>query len=238
MIYPEFKDKVIMITGAAGGIGTRLVEQFEACGAIVYGTDIAVADRQRFTRGDISDIGFQREWLAEVSRKAGRVDVLINNAGVCPRTALKDITEEEWRMVMDVNLTATFFLSQICIEQMIGQKSGVIINLASLAGKVGGIAVGAHYSASKAAIACLTKTLARNGAGHGVRANAVAPGIIDTDITRASTPQQIDTFKTTIPMGRIGDADEVVGPIMFLASSEASYITGATLDINGGLLMD
>jgi len=238
MIYPEFKDKVIMVTGAAGGIGSKLVERFEACGAVVYGTDIVESKQQHFIRGDISDTAFQKSWLKDVLEKEGRVDVLINNAGVCPRTALSDITEDEWRRVIDINLTATFFLSQICIEQMISQKSGVIINLASLAGKVGGIAVGAHYSASKAAIACLTKTLARSGAGHGVRVNAVAPGVIDTDITSAATPQQREAFKTTIPMGRIGDADEVVRPIMFLVSAEASYITGATLDINGGLLMD
>jgi 3-oxoacyl-[acyl-carrier protein] reductase len=238
MIYPEFEDKVVMVTGAAGGIGSKLVQRFEDCGAIVYGTDIVASKQQHFIRGDISDMAFQKAWLKEVLANEGRVDVLINNAGVCPRTALSDITEDEWRRVIDINLTATFFLSQICIEQMIGQKSGAIINLASLAGKVGGIAVGAHYSASKAAIACLTKTLARSGAGHGVRVNAVAPGVIDTDITSAATPQQREAFKTTIPMGRIGDADEVVSPIMFLASSEASYITGATLDINGGLLMD
>ena len=234
----EFKNKAVLITGAAGGIGKELCARFDACGALVYPTDIVKTDSPRFLQGDISDPEFINDYVERVLNEAGSIDILINNAGICPRTDLLDITLEEWRKVLDVNLTAAFLLSQACLKTMIEQRSGVIINLASLAGKVGGIAVGAHYSASKAAIVCLTKTLARKGAPYGVRVNAVAPGVIDTDITRAAPAGQIENFKRTIPLGRIGNAGEVAGPVLFLASGAASYITGVTLDINGGLLMD
>ena len=113
-----------------------------------------------------------------------------------------------------------------------------MVNLASMAGKVGGIAVGAHYSASKAALGCLTKSLARCGAPYGIRVNAVAPGVIDTEITKGASPEQMEGFRKSIPLGRIGRIAEVVEPILFLLSDSASYMTGVTIDINGGLLMD
>lgn len=238
MIYSEFLDKVVLVTGAAGGIGRALCERFDSLGSRVYSSDLADAARSRFTQGDISDPSFRDRWVQKVLDHGGRIDILVNNAGICPRTALSEVTLAEWNRVLEVNLTSVFALSQAVIERMIVQRSGAIVNLASMAGKVGGIAVGAHYSASKAGIICLTKTLARYGAPHGVRVNAVAPGIIDTDITRAATPEQIESFRNTIPIGRVGDVGEVVAPIVFLASDEASYITGAVLDVNGGLLMD
>lgn len=234
----EFKGKVVLVTGAAGGIGRRVCDRFDACGALVYSTDTVPVERTRFVQGDISDTAFSDQWLSYALKEAGRIDVLINNAGICPRTALPDITVEEWRKVFDVNLTATFLLSQACLKQMVVQCSGAIVNLASLAGKVGGPAASAHYSASKAAIFCLTKSLARYAAPYGVRVNAVAPGVIDTEMSRSATPEQIGSFRKSIPIGRLGEVDEVVGPILFLASEQASYITGATLDVNGGLLMD
>lgn len=238
MTENEFKNKVVLITGAAGGIGRKLVERFNALEAIVFPTDIAEMNSPRFLQGDISEPSFIEIYINKVQSESGRIDILINNAGICPRTDLFEITIDEWKKVLDVNINSTFLLSQRCLKIMVAQKSGVIINLASLAGRVGGIAVGAHYSASKAAIGCLTKSLARKGAPFGVRVNAVAPGVIDTDITRAASTEQIESFKKTIPLGRIGNVDEVAAPVIFLASKAASYITGATLDINGGLHMD
>jgi 3-oxoacyl-[acyl-carrier protein] reductase len=150
---------------------------------------------------------------------------------------LSDISFDEWRKVMDVNLTSIFFLSQVVLEIMIKNKSGAIVNLASLAGQIGGIAVGAHYSASKAAIECLTKTFAKNGAPYGIRVNAVAPGIIDTEIHSKSTPEQLEQYKRSIPLGRMGTPEEVANIILVLASDLASYLTGTTIDINGGQRM-
>lgn len=234
----DFQGAVVLITGATGGIGAATCAAFEARGAIVYGADLRPVAGPRFIAGDIADPTFLRSCLDRILSEAGRLDVLVNNAGVCPRTALPDITAEEWRQVLDINLTAAFLLSQACMAVMIRQKSGAIVNLASLAGKVGGIAVGAHYSASKAALACLTKTLARYGAPHGVRVNAVAPGVIDTEMTRAASPEAQAALLKTIPVGCFGKPDDVADAICFLASREASYIVGTTLDINGGLLME
>jgi 3-oxoacyl-[acyl-carrier protein] reductase len=120
---------------------------------------------------------------------------------------------------------------------MIKNNSGAIVNLASIAGKIGGVAVGAHYSASKAAIECLTKTFAKYGAPYGIRVNAVAPGVIDTDIHKTATPEQLEQYYKLIPLGRMGTPKEVADVILMLASGQASYLTGAVIDINGGQRM-
>ena len=231
-------ESVVLVTGAAGGIGRAICERFEAHGARVYPTDRVEMDAPRFIRGDLSDSAFPGEWAARVLEEAGRIDVLVNNAGMCPRTPLGEITLEEWNRVLTVNLTSAFLLSQLCVEAMIRQGSGAIVNVASMAGRMGGVAVGAHYSATKAALICLTKTLARHGAPHGVRANAVAPGVIDTEITAAASPESREALLNSIPLGRFGSPGEVAEVILFLASDAASYVTGVTLDVNGGVLMD
>jgi 3-oxoacyl-[acyl-carrier protein] reductase len=237
MIFSEFNKKVVLITGAAGGIGSALCRKFTKYNAIVYQTDIQYVDNLNFIQGDISDQVFIKKLVKEIIEKEGRIDILVNNAGVCPRTALLDISYDEWRKVLDINLSSTFFLSQAVMEIMIKNKSGAIVNLASVAGQVGGIAVGAHYSASKAAIECLTKTFAKNGAPYGIRVNAVAPGVIDTDIHKQSTKEQIEQYMRSIPLGRMGTPDEVANIILVLASDLASYLTGTTIDINGGQKM-
>jgi len=238
MVHDEFRDKVIMITGAAGGIGQALCERFDRLGARVHSTDLRKVDRPLFVPGDVGNAEFLADWVSDVVASEGLIDVLVNNAGICPRTPLMETTVDDWKEVLDVNLTSVFALSQLVMGHMVSRRSGAIVNVASMAAKVGGIAVGPHYSASKAAIICLTKTFARFGAPYGVRVNAVAPGVIDTPITHTASPEQLLSYRSTIPMGRVGDPSEVAGPIVFLASTDASYITGATLDINGGFLMD
>ena len=237
MTYSEFKDKVVLVTGASGGIGSAVCREFLSAEAKVYQTDIVGTNNPGFIQGDISDTAFIRNLVDEVVEKEGRIDILVNNAGICPRTSILNITPEEWRKVMDVNLTSTFFLSQAVIEIMIKNNSGAIVNLASIAGKIGGIAVGAHYSASKAAIECLTKTFAKFGAPYGIRVNAVAPGVIDTDIHKTATPEQLEQYYKLIPLGRMGTPKEVADVILMLASGQASYLTGAVIDINGGQRM-
>lgn len=237
MIFSEFNNKIVLITGAAGGIGSTLCRRFSQYHAVVYQTDIQYVDNPNFIQGDISDMIFIKNLVKQIFEKEGRIDILVNNAGICPRTSVLEISFDEWRKVLDVNLTSTFFLSQAVLEIMIKNRSGAIVNLASVAGQVGGIAVGAHYSASKAAIECLTKTFAKNGAPHGIRVNAVAPGVIDTDIHKQSTPEQIEQYMRSIPLGRMGTPDEVANIILVLASDLASYLTGTTIDINGGQKM-
>ena len=235
MIFSEFNQKVVLITGAAGGIGHALCRKFSQFNAKVYQTDIQYVDDPNFIQGDISDLEFIKSLVKQIFEKEGRIDILVNNAGICPRTSVSDISFDEWRKVLDVNLTSTFFLSQAVLEIMIKNNSGAIVNLASVAGQVGGIAVGAHYSASKAAIECLTKTFAKLGGPHGVRVNGVAPGIIDTHMQDTVTPEQADHFLRTIPMKRLGSPEEVANIILFLASDKASYVTGTNINIDGGL---
>ncbi|MFH0761326.1 MAG: SDR family NAD(P)-dependent oxidoreductase [Bacteroidota bacterium] len=235
MTFQEFKGKVVLITGATGGIGSAVVKQFLKSEARVYQTDINGADGPGFIRGDISDLEFIKRLVMNVMDREGRIDILINIAGICPRTPVSDISPEEWDKVMNINLTSTFFLSQAVFNIMINQKSGAIVNLSSIAGKNGGTTVGAHYSASKAAIECLTKTFAKLGAPHGVRVNAVAPGIIATRMQDTVTPEQADQFLRTIPMKRLGSPEEVANIILVLASDQASYVTGTNINIDGGL---
>ncbi len=236
-IFSEFKDKVVIVTGASGGIGSAVAKQFVHYGAIVYRTDIRGDEENDFIKGDISDYDFIKRMATEIVEKEGRIDILINSAGICPRTPVLEISPEEWKKVMDINLTSVFFLSQTVLEIMIRQKSGAIVNLSSIAGKNGGTTVGAHYSASKAAIECLTKTFAKTGAPYGIRVNAVAPGIIDTSMQDTVTAEQMEHFNRTIPMKRLGTPDEVASMILSLASDQASYITGTNIDIDGGLNM-
>lgn len=237
MVFSEFKKKIVLITGAAGGIGTAVAESFSNFNAIIYQTDIRLIDNPNFIQGDISDLDFIKKLVKQIVDREVRIDILVNNAGICPRTPVPDISADEWKRVMDINLTSVFFLSQAVMNVMIKNKSGVIVNLASLAGQNGGIAVGAHYSASKAAIECLTKTFAKIGAPYGIRVNAVAPGVIDTEIHEKSTPEQLEQYKRSIPLGRMGTPAEVANVILVLASNLTSYITGTTIDINGGLKM-
>lgn len=237
MIFSEFKNRVVIVTGATGGIGSAVCKEFAKHKAIVYQTDIQHSENLNFIRGDISDQKFIEELVKEVRTREGRIDVLINNAGICPRTDILDITLDEWSKVMDINLASIFLLSQAVLKVMIANNYGSIVNLASLAGQVGGIAVGAHYSATKAAIECLTKTFARKGASHGIRVNAIAPGVIDTDIHKETTKEQLEHYLQTIPIGRKGTPGEVANMILVLASDLASYVTGTTIDVNGGLKM-
>jgi 3-oxoacyl-[acyl-carrier protein] reductase len=236
-MFSSLKDQVVLVTGASGDIGRAVVKEFSRYEAKVYQTDIKETNEPDFFQGDISDQNFIERLVKQIIDREGRIDILVNIAGICPRTPLLDITREEWNKVMDINLTSVFLLSQSVMKIMIGQKSGSIVNLSSLAGKIGGIAVGAHYSASKAAIECLTKTLAKTGAPHGVRVNAVAPGIIDTVLQDALTPKQIENHLSNIPMGRMGTPEEVACIILMLASSVTSYVTGINIDVNGGLYM-
>ena len=236
-MFSEFRDQAVLITGASGGIGSTLVSEFSKYEAKVYPTDIRENGHPDFIQGDISDPEFIKRLVKQVMDREGRIDILVNSAGVCPRTPVLEISREEWQKVLDINLTSMFFLSQAVMEIMIRQKSGTIVNLSSIAGKNGGTTVGAHYSASKAAIGCLTKTLAKTGSPHGIRVNAVAPGIIDTDMQDTVTPEQMGNFLRSIPMKRLGSPGEVASIILVLASNLASYVTGTNLDLDGGLNM-
>ncbi|WP_372933215.1 SDR family oxidoreductase, partial [Mariniphaga sediminis] len=168
----------------------------------------------------------------------GHVDILVNNAGICPRTEFDKIEEEEWDRVLAVNLKSVFFLSQSVMHYMKQNRYGRIVNISSAAGKTGGLQVGAHYAASKAAIICLTKTIAQQGAKDGILCNAICPGVINTEMTTAIPGSMSSNYLDKIPLGRVGSAEDVAGAVNFLVSGTGDYITGEILDINGGFVMD
>jgi 3-oxoacyl-[acyl-carrier protein] reductase len=248
----KFQGKVSIVTGGGAGIGEAIALAFAREGAHVAIWDLD-GNRAEKVSSTIQEMGHKsiaiqmsvanaREVNASVQRvlrEYGRIDILINNAGICQVVpSLEEIKEEDWDRVLAVNLKGVFLCSKAVMGIMKKQKAGKIINMGSLAGKVGGIATGAHYAASKAAVMCLTKSLAKELGPYGVHVNAIAPGVIETDMTQMITGGDWRAYLSTIPLGRIGVVDEVAKVALFLASDEASYLTGEIIDVNGGQFMD
>lgn len=248
----KFQGKVSIVTGGGAGIGEAIALAFAREGAHVAIWDLD-GNRAEKVSSTIQEMGHKsiaiqmsvanaREVNASVQRvlrEYGRIDILINNAGICQVIpSVEEIKEEDWDRVLAVNLKGVFLCSKAVMGVMKKQKAGKIINMGSLAGKVGGIATGAHYAASKAAVMCLTKSLAKELGPYGVHVNAIAPGVIETDMTQMITGGDWRAYLSTIPLGRIGVVDEVAKVALFLASDEASYLTGEIIDVNGGQFMD
>lgn len=247
----NLQDKVAIVTGGARGLGKSIAKALAAERVKVIIADLNGAGAKR-AANEMSGCGLNvMPFMADVTKSQDltrlvrstiarfrRIDILVNNAGICPRTRFDAVSEEEWDKVMAVNLKSAFLLSQKVFPYMKRRKFGRIINIASAAGKIGGMQVGAHYAASKAALICLTKTIALYGAKHGITANAVCPGVIGTEMTLNISRKKINRYKMQIPLGRIGSAEDVAGAVLFLASEQAGYITGETTDVNGGLVMD
>jgi 3-oxoacyl-[acyl-carrier protein] reductase len=168
----------------------------------------------------------------------GRVDILVNNAGICRMIPILDITVSEWDKILAVNLRGTFLMSREAFRIMKEQGSGKIVSIASAAAKIGGLAAGAHYSASKAGVICFTKSLALQAAPFHINVNAVCPGPMATEMTDAWGDKTNDAFKAKIPFGDYGVPQDVANAVAFLVSDKAKYITGEILDVNGGLVMD
>ncbi len=247
----KLKGEVAIVTGGGAGIGRAIALAMAQEGADVAIWDVnetlaeegAAAVRKTGRKSlamkiDVSQSQEVNAGVQKVVKEWGRIDILVNNAGICQVTPVDQIEEKDWDRMFAVNVKGVFLCSKAVMGFMMKQKSGKIINLGSLAGKVGGIATGAHYAATKAAVLCFTKSLAKFLGPHGVRVNALAPGVIETDMTRMITGGDWRNFLATIPLGRIGDVKEVAKVAVFLASDDSSYLTGETIDINGGQFMD
>jgi len=242
-------NKTAIVTGAGRGIGYAIAQTLAMAGAAIVLVDVdgpmaEQAASQIREEGlvavglaaDVSDRDQVRSAVDYVLAEWRQIDILINNAGICPITPVEEITVEEWDLVLDINLKGAFLFSQAVIPTMRQQQTGKIVNIASSAGQMGGLAVGLHYSASKAGLFGLTKGLARILAPY-VQVNAVAPGTTESEMTSGWDQATVANIAGMIPAGRLGRPADVAAAVRFLASNQADYLTGQTLSVNGGLLM-
>lgn len=246
----DFVGKVVFLTGGGGQIGAMTEEFFLRQGAKVISTDSdfpPLDNRVDFNANplkialDVTNKQGVQQLISQTVENCGRIDIVVNAAGILNIKPFLEISEQDWDRTFAVNVKGMFFVCQEALKQMIEQKAGCFVNFASISGKVGGVLAGADYSASKAAVICLTKSLAKVGAPHGIRANSVAPGAVYSpmlDLYYQDHADEMKGFEEKHPLGRFGRADEVANTVLFLASDQASYITGACIDINGGTLMD
>lgn len=243
------ENEVALVTGASRGIGHAIALALGKAGARVVGTATSAAGAASLTgalashgcngRGAVLDAGNTASVDALVSEldAAGELPtILVNNAAITRDTLLLRMKAEDWDAVISTNLTAAFRLAKACVRRMMKERRGRIINLSSVVGLIGN-AGQANYAAAKAGLLGFTKSLARELASRGITVNAVAPGFIDTDMTRALGEEQRAALLAQIPLGRLGTPDDVAAAVLFLASAQAAYITGETLHVNGGMYM-
>lgn len=236
----ELNNKVVLITGATGGIGGAIATQMKNAGATVVVTGRNMEKLSAFDdsfikiQSDLAKDGAAQKLINDTIEKCGRIDVLINNAGITADTLLMRMSDEQFDSVMNTNLRATFQLCRAAIMPMMKQRSGRIINMASIIGVVGG-AGQANYAASKGAIIAMTKSIAAEVASRGITANAIAPGFIKTPMTDVLPEELKKKYLEQIPAGRFGEPTDVANACVFLASDAASYINGQTIHINGAM---
>jgi len=244
----DLSNKVALVTGASRGIGRAIAHRLAEQGAIVVAA--ARGDHANATAAEIVSAGRHGEAVsldvtdaeavqrlpADIVDRHGRLDIVVSNAGVTRDQLLMRMKREDWETVIATNLTATFTLTQAAMRPMLKQRGGRIIAVSSVVGQMGN-AGQTNYAASKAGLIGFAKALAREVASRGITVNVIAPGMIDTDMTRAVTEKAQVDWAQQIPLGRLGSVDDVAGAACYLASDEASYITGHVLAVNGGMYM-
>ncbi len=246
----DFLNKVALVTGGSRGIGRAIALELAKRGANVVisyaGNEAAATDtvktivdaggKAKSVRFDVADSEACSAAVDGVVKEFGRLDVLVNNAGVAIDGLLMRFKDDDWDKTLDTNLKGAFMLMRAVSRPMMKQKGGAIVNVSSIVGEMGN-AGQAAYSASKAGLLGLTKSIARELASRNIRVNAVTPGFITTDMTSALSPELKEKMSAAIPLSRIGNAEEVAAAVAFLASDAASYITGEVLKVNGGMYM-
>ena len=252
-MYPDLKGKVAIITGARRGMGKAHALAFARAGTKVVVSDISLEDCQKVVeeiereggeamavKCDVSKKEEAEEMVKKTIEKFGKIDILVNNAGICQFKPFLELTEEDWNRTLDINLKGYFLCAQAVAKEMVKQKSGVIINIASVAmGQVGvGFPALVHYCASKGGVVAMTEALALELAPYNIRVNAISPGAIETPMIDPlkADPKLIERVLARIPMHRVGKPEEVSNLVLFLASDVSSYMTGSNVIIDGGWL--
>ena len=242
----NFDGKVVLVTGASRGIGRAIAEAFVARGAKVIGTATSESGAEAISsylgangKGlmlNVVDTQSIDSVLAAIYAEFGEIDILVNNAGITRDSLLMRMRDDEWQDIINTNLTSVFRLSKAVMRAMMKKRFGRVITIGSVVGSMGN-AGQANYAATKAGLIGFSKSLAREVASRGITVNVVAPGFIETDMTRALTDDQRAGILSSVPANRLGDAHEIASAVAFLASDEAGYITGETLHVNGGMYM-
>lgn len=247
MSSQDLSGKIALVTGASRGIGAAIADTLAQAGATVIGTATgdsgaaAIGERLAQWNGqgralNAAEADGIENLIADIEKEFGKLDILVNNAGITRDNLLMRMKEEEWDEIMQVNLKSVFRASKAVLRGMMKQRSGRIINITSVVGAMGN-AGQANYAAAKAGLMGFAKSMAREVGSRGITVNCIAPGFIDTDMTRALPEEVRKTFEAQTALGCFGDAQDIADAVLFLASDQAKYITGQTLHVNGGMLM-
>jgi len=243
--------KVVIVTGSAQGIGKEIAKAFAENKALPVVVDIKKAEAENTAKElaeitgkepvwyavDLTNVSEIKRFIDDVVARFGKIDVLVNNAGILDFSQIEDLEEEQWDRVIECNLKSVFFCSKYTFEKMKAAGKGRIINVASVAGRMGGISAGCAYAASKGGMIALTMSFARKAAPFGVSVNAIAPGTVEKGMSSNFTPEQSRKVFDTIPMQRFAKLSEIAYATLFLATDASSYMCGAVLDVNGGMYM-
>jgi len=245
----KLSGKVALVTGAAQGIGRAIALFLARSGADIVVSDInlekaeetakeirAIGPKAMAVKVDVANLSDVERMVEAILEKLAKIDILVNNAGITRDKLVLRMTEEDWDAVLGVNLKETFNCTKAVLRHMAKQRSGKIVNIASVVGEMGN-AGQANYSASKAGVIGLTKTIAREYAQRGINVNAIAPGYIETPMTDALPEKAKEELRKLIPMERLGKPEDVAEAVLFLVSEESSYVTGQVLNVNGGIYM-